>query len=32
MQHTKYLMAGSHKHILHSWRGIAVLYYDIISI
>ena len=32
MEHMKYLMAAFHKHILPSWRGSAVLYYDIISI
>jgi hypothetical protein len=31
MEHMKYLIAASHKLILHSWRGIAVFYYDIIS-
>jgi len=32
MEHMKYLMAAFHKCNLPSWRGSAVLYYDIISI
>ena len=31
MEHVKYLMAASHKCNLHSWRGIAVFYYAIVS-
>ena len=32
MEHMKYLMAAFQKFNLHSCRGIAVLYYDIINI
>ena len=31
MEHMKYLMAAFQKCNLHSWRGIAVFYYDIFS-
>jgi len=32
MEDMKYLMASFQTRILHSWRGSAALYYDIISI
>jgi len=32
MDHMKYLMAAFQECYLHSWRGSAVLYYDIVSI
>jgi len=32
MEHMKYLMTAFQECNLHSWRGSAVLYYEIISI